>query len=111
MSKIINDNIHGCIQMPPTCIKIIDTSEFQRLRDIKQLGTCSYVFPTATHTRFEHSLGVAHLAKNLLKYIKSNQPELDISDQDILNVMVAGLCHDLGHCILSHVFDNEFTIH
>jgi HD superfamily phosphohydrolase len=106
--KIINDNIHGCISLNDICIKIIDTQEFQRLRDIKQLGTCNYVFPTATHTRFEHSIGVSYLATELLNILAFNQPELNISKQDIINVEIAGLCHDLGHCVLSHAFDKEF---
>ncbi len=106
--KLINDNIHGCITLNNICIKIIDTPEFQRLRDIKQLGTCNYVFPNAIHTRFEHSIGVAYLARKILTHININQPELNISESDILNVEIAGLCHDLGHCILSHAFDKKF---
>ena len=52
--KTIHDQIHGYIELQDICIKIIDTPEFQRLRDIKQLGVCHYLFPSATHTRFEH---------------------------------------------------------
>jgi HD superfamily phosphohydrolase len=55
---MIYDIIHGNISLCPTAKKIIDTIEFQRLRDIKQLGCCYLVFPCAVHTRFEHSLGV-----------------------------------------------------
>ena len=60
--KQIYDPVHGFIQLTPLMIKIIDTPEFQRLRDLKQLGATYLVFPSATHTRLEHSLGVAHLA-------------------------------------------------
>ena len=62
----IYDIIHGSIEIEPLAKKIIDTKEFQRLRNIKQLGCCNYVFPSASHTRFEHSIGVYHLA---CKYI------------------------------------------
>ena len=62
-SMQIFDNIHGSIIIDDYAQKIIDTIEFQRLRDIKQLGCCYLVFPCAVHTRFEHSLGVYHLAK------------------------------------------------
>ena len=62
----VYDIIHGNINIDSLAKKIIDTNEFQRLRNIKQLGCCNYVFPSATHTRFEHSLGVYHLA---CKYI------------------------------------------
>ena len=53
--------VHGFMEVRPYLFKIIDTYEFQRLRDIKQLGTTYLVFPSATHTRFEHSLGVYYL--------------------------------------------------
>ena len=63
MSKQIYDPVHGFITITPLMQKIIDTPEFQRLRDLKQLGTVHYVYPSATHTRFEHSIGVSHLAR------------------------------------------------
>ncbi|XP_071486352.1 uncharacterized protein [Diadema antillarum] len=56
-TKTINDAIHGIIEIPPYCMLIIDTPEFQRLRDIKQLGPACFVYPCAVHTRFDHSLG------------------------------------------------------
>ena len=63
---MLYDIIHGNISLCETAKKIIDTIEFQRLRDIKQLGCCYLVFPCAVHTRFEHSIGVYHLSK---KYV------------------------------------------
>lgn len=65
-------------------------------------------YMTTTHCRFEHSLGVAHLAETILRNIQRNQPNLDITEKDILCVKVAGLCHDLGHGPYSHVYDGEF---
>lgn len=106
--KIYNDPIHTTIKMDMLCQQIIDTCEYQRLAHLKQLGTCSYVFRGATHSRFEHSLGVAHLAERVARSIKENQPELDINDLDVLCVKVAGLCHDLGHGPFSHVYDGVF---
>ncbi|RXN27968.1 deoxynucleoside triphosphate triphosphohydrolase SAMHD1-like protein [Labeo rohita] len=58
--KIFNDPIHGQIELHPLLVKIIDTPQFQRLRHIKQLGGTHLVYPGATHTRFEHSLGDCH---------------------------------------------------
>lgn len=55
--KIFNDPVHGHIKIPPLCVKIIDTPQFQRLRSIKQLGGTYFVYPGAAHNRFEHSLG------------------------------------------------------
>jgi len=87
-------------------IKIIDTSDFQRLRDLRQLGTAHYVFPSANHTRAEHSIGVAHLAGAMMRSLRENQPELPITDRLIELVQIAGLVHDIGHGPFSHVFDN-----
>lgn len=106
--KIFNDPIHQSIKMEGLCLRIIDTVEFQRLHHLKQLGVCDYVFRGATHSRFIHSLGVAHLAEKLICHLRDKQPELNITESDILCVKVAGLCHDLGHGPFSHVFDGVF---
>ncbi|XP_070575481.1 deoxynucleoside triphosphate triphosphohydrolase SAMHD1-like [Ptychodera flava] len=106
--KVFNDPIHGHIELHPLCIRIIDTPQFQRLRDIKQLGACYLVFPGAAHNRFEHSIGVCYLAGQLAKRLQERQPELQISEVDILCVQIAGLCHDLGHGPFSHMFDQLF---
>ena len=54
---MFNDAVHGHIALHPLCVRIIDTPEFQRLRDIKQLGGTYFVYPGASHNRFEHSIG------------------------------------------------------
>ncbi|XP_059152303.1 deoxynucleoside triphosphate triphosphohydrolase SAMHD1-like [Physella acuta] len=106
--KVYNDPVHGHIQLNPACQCIVDTPQFQRLRYLKQLGMVYYVYPGAAHNRFEHSLGTCYLAGVFVRILKQNQPFLGISDKDILCVEIAGLCHDLGHGILSHFFDQEF---
>tara|TARA_Y100000780_G_scaffold232569_1_gene266682 strand:+ start:27470 stop:28822 length:1353 start_codon:yes stop_codon:yes gene_type:complete len=131
--KQIYDNIHGYIHISNIACEIIDTIPFQRLRSLHQLGTCHYVFPTAVHSRFEHSLGTYYLAGRLLNCIKkrTNPREMDsylkkisylqsyfkkhynsslyeLDDYIIELVKIAALCHDLGHGPFSHVFDDVF---
>eukprot|EP01133_Synstelium_polycarpum_P007251 gene7251-8429_t len=105
-SKIINDVIHGHMDVPTYILDFVDSSQFQRLRDLKQLGTTSFVFPCASHHRFEHSLGVSHLAGKFIDRIKQTQPELRITEEEQKFVRIAGLCHDLGHGPFSHAFES-----
>ncbi|XP_029579762.1 deoxynucleoside triphosphate triphosphohydrolase SAMHD1 isoform X1 [Salmo trutta] len=106
--KVVNDPIHGHVEMHPLLVRIMDTPQFQRLRHIKQLGGAYFVFPGASHNRFEHSIGVGYLAGQLVQVLNERQPELLISSRDILCVQIAGLCHDLGHGPFSHMFDRMF---
>nr|XP_039257753.1 deoxynucleoside triphosphate triphosphohydrolase SAMHD1-like [Styela clava] len=105
---VFNDPVHGTISLHPFLVNIINTPQFQRLRNIKQLGGAYFVYPGACHNRFEHSIGTAHLAGKLVRHLKKNQPNLKINEKDILCVEIAGLCHDLGHGPFSHLFDNKF---
>ncbi|CAF1442196.1 unnamed protein product [Didymodactylos carnosus] len=104
--KIFNDPVHGSIELNPLLVNIIDTPQFQRLRRIKQLSVTHYVFPGASHNRFEHSVGTCYLAGELLTSLQQQQPHLDITDQDKLCVQIAALCHDLGHGPFSHLFED-----
>ena len=105
--KLIYDPIHGYMSFKGDIISILDNPIFKRLQDIRQLGACYYVFPGASHNRFEHSLGVAFLAEKMIGVIANNQPELHITKREIELIKIAGLCHDLGHGPLSHAFDSE----
>ncbi|KFK33121.1 hypothetical protein AALP_AA6G333600 [Arabis alpina] len=108
-SKHVYDNVHGNINLDPLCLKFIDTEQFQRLRDLKQLGVTNMVYPGAVHSRFEHSLGVYCLAGETVEKLKKFQgAELDIDAYDIQTVRLAGLLHDVGHGPFSHMFEREF---
>ncbi|KAJ3165649.1 SAM domain and HD, partial [Geranomyces variabilis] len=103
---VITDSVHGAIEINDYCMQIIDTPQFQRLRDLKQLGSSYFVYPGAAHNRFEHSIGVSYLAGQMIEHIRTTQPELDVTDKDVKCVKMAGLCHDLGHGPFSHLFNN-----
>ncbi len=97
--KHIKDPIHGYIDLPEEELSIINMPEFQRLRRIKQLGLSSTVYPSATHTRFSHSLGVMYLAGELAK-------SLDLSQEIVRTNQIAGLLHDIGHLPFSHTIEH-----
>ncbi|CAA0814140.1 HD domain-containing metal-dependent phosphohydrolase family protein [Striga hermonthica] len=107
--KHIHDNVHGNIYLDPLSLKFVDTEQFQRLRDLKQLGLSYMVYPGAVHSRFEHSLGVYCLASEAINRLKRYQGlELNIEPFDIQTVKLAGLLHDVGHGPFSHMFEREF---
>ncbi|PPD87812.1 hypothetical protein GOBAR_DD15226 [Gossypium barbadense] len=100
LSKHVHDNLS---------LKFIDTEQFQRLRELKQLGLAHLVYPGAVHSRFEHSLGVYWLAGEAMQKLKTYQGlELGIDRFDVQAVKVAGLLHDVGHGPFSHLFEREF---
>ena len=102
----IYDIIHGNIVIDDIAKRIIDTEEFQRLRNIKQLGCCNFVFPGAVHTRFEHSIGVYHLAKKYIDLLNVNNQYFTKRERECISI--AGLIHDIGHGPYSHLFDDLF---
>ena len=108
-NTVINCPIHGFITLSPRMLSIVDTIEFKRLHNLRQLGVSYIVYPSANHTRFEHSLGVAHLAKLLIKNLQANQPELCINDNQVELIQIAGLIHDIGHGPFSHLWDDSIV--
>ena len=103
----ITDPIHKYIRITDIEKKLIDTEVFQRLRKIRQLAGAHLVYPCAQHTRFEHSLGVMHLAglaaETLLDkgYITNKE--------DVESLRIAALLHDIGHGPFSHLFEEVLS--
>jgi len=98
----IIDPIHDFIRVYGTEIKIIDHPIFQRLRRIRQLSGAHLVYPGAQHTRFEHSLGVMHIVGQAAQALKEKGI---IKTDDIANIRLAGLLHDIGHGPFSHIYE------
>ncbi|MDD5472579.1 MAG: HD domain-containing protein [Candidatus Methanoperedens sp.] len=91
--KVIRDPIHDYIELDELALALIDTPQVQRLRRIRQLGFSNLVYPGANHTRFEHSLGVYHLARHLAGQVEERLRE---------ELLTAALLHDIGHGPFSH---------
>ncbi len=102
--KLIRDAVHGDIEVTSLEIELMDTPEFQRLRGIKQLGTAYLVFPSAVHTRFEHSLGTSWMAHRILNAVRRTAV---VSADDENVIRVSALLHDLTHIPFGHTLEDE----
>jgi hypothetical protein len=98
----IVDPIHDFIRIYEPEIDVIDTSVFQRLRRIRQLAGAHLVYPSAQHSRFEHSLGVMHIAGQAAEVLKDKG---FLNLDDVANLRLGGLLHDVGHGPFSHLFE------
>jgi len=104
------DPIHNFIALPAEFAAVVDSPVLQRLRGIRQLALASLVYPGALHTRFDHTLGVTHVARLMAEQLQVEGDELSL-------VTLAGLLHDVGHGPFSHVseasldwFGNKSTL-
>lgn len=108
INKVFRDPVHNYIHIHnKTIYDLINTAEFQRLRRIKQLGTSSFTFHGAEHSRFSHCLGVYHIAKTITDYFSEAYPE-DWDAKENLVTQAAALLHDIGHGAYSHTFEHLF---
>ena len=102
---VIRDPVWNTIRLDPVAVAIMDTAAFQRLRYIRQLGLAHLVYPGATHTRFDHALGVYHLAARALRTLKAGPPvPPEVWEGDRL-IPYAALLHDIGHYAFSHALE------
>lgn len=104
----IRDPVHGFITIGEDGVlsDLIDTAEMQRLRYIRQLGVTYNIYPGAEHSRFFHSLGVAHLAGRMYDAVV---PDVRSGDNDRERLQIAALLHDIGHAPFSHVLEEVLT--
>ena len=115
MEKVFRDPIHDYVYVQDQVIlDLINTKEFQRLRRIHQLGTTSFVFHGAEHTRFSHSLGCYEVARRIVESFARNYPSKTPSDglwnnDERLVTLCAALLHDIGHGAYSHTFEHIFN--
>jgi len=106
-ASTIRDSLYDLIPLGALELDLIATPEFVRLQGIKQLGFVYRVWPGATHTRFEHSLGVYYLTLRALRALRARQDERAISPEatDLQTVLAAALLHDVGHYPFSHAIE------
>ena len=100
--RIIRDPLWSSIRLDPVAVEIVDTAAFQRLRYIRQLGFAHLVYPGATHTRFDHALGVYHLAGTALRLLRKQGGVGKEVWEGAELIPYAALLHDIGHYAFSH---------
>jgi HD superfamily phosphohydrolase len=109
--SILRDPVHGDIELSRDELRLVDTAEFQRLRGVKQLGSASFVYPGATHTRFEHSLGTVHMCDQLLAACHRNAERdsdcVPVTADERRLLRTAALLHDVTHIPYGHNIEDQ----
>jgi hypothetical protein len=101
----IRDPLYGTLELSPALGRLIDLPAFQRLRRISQLGLASLVTPSATHTRFEHAVGVHHMARKAVAHLQRDPLAHQVPDGDWELLEVAALTHDMSHYVGAHFLE------
>jgi hypothetical protein len=112
--KTVRVALSGDVPLTRLETRILDTAPFQRLRAIKQLGTAYLVYPTAVHTRFDHTLGTLAVSLEMMRAIRenpANAPEdRDVAPEQELLIRLFALLHDITHVPFSHIIEDECCI-
>lgn len=103
--KYINDPVYGGIGVTKIELALIDTPVFQRMRGLRQLARVNFVFPSAEHSRYVHSLGVLHIMSLMTEHLLK---EGMLNEDDVVKLRVAALLHDIGHYPLSHLGESVY---
>jgi HD superfamily phosphohydrolase len=107
--KIIRDSIHGDIELTKEEMRILHTASFQRLHGCRQLGLAHLVYPAAKHSRFEHVLGVMHLATNIADRLEEEK-EFTFGEELRKVLRLSALLHDMGHVPFGHTLEDEMPV-
>jgi HD superfamily phosphohydrolase len=104
--KIINDPVYGFISIPGDFVfDLIEHPWFQRLRNIKQLGLTSFVYPGANHSRFQHGIGALHLMELAINTLRNKGVQISDDEEEAVNIAI--LLHDAGHGPFSHALEKS----
>lgn len=103
--KIVRDAVWGDIELSDEELALVDTTEFQRLRGVRQLGTANLVYPCANHARFDHLLGTTHVARRILAAVEASGAALPADEKRAIGL--AALLHDVTHVPFGHTFEDE----
>ncbi len=106
IKKQIYDSVHGYIGLTDIELKVVNSPLFQRLRGIIMLGTVNLVYPGATNSRFEHSLGTMFMMEQFLSHVKVNGKILADDNETAQKMRLVALLHDIGHYPLSHITEH-----
>ena len=111
--KVIRDNIHGDIEFNPQEMRLLQTAEFERLHGCRQLGLSHLIYPGAKHSRFEHVLGVMHVATKIAKRMKKQGQffQKESGGEELMQILrFAALLHDMGHVPFGHTLEDEMPV-
>jgi HD superfamily phosphohydrolase len=109
--EILRDPLWNNIRLDALALSLIDTPAFQRLRYVRQLGHAFFVYPGATHTRFEHAIGTYHLTHRALGLLGERDELAGIRGEDCQLVRASALLHDIGHYPFSHALEEMGAMH
>lgn len=114
-TKVIHDPVWGTMMFYPWELQIIDSPLLQRLRKISQVGLAVLTYPSAHHSRFEHTLGVVSVVTRMVNNINQEHIEGEyasenkiITNSDLFKLRLAALLHDVGHCFFSHLSESIY---
>jgi len=114
-SKFVHDPVWGTIELYPYEVAVLDSPLLQRLRQIHQTGFVYATFPAACHKRFEHTIGVMHLAGRLATTLRKRHPKLIDDNTTEQKVRLAAAMHDVGHSAFSHtteeIYETKSDLH